>query len=100
MPKLLFSQRFIVPVYRGSGRHLLPTFAGDAAQSESFSHHSFSHGVHLCAATVALRYCIGESEGVEEEILKIKLEVKEMPSREVMGSANQFLKCLGQNSFV
>lgn len=93
MPKLLFSQRFIVPVYSGSGRHLLPLFAGDAAQSESFSNHSFSHGVHLCTATVALRYCcIGESEGVEEEILKIKLQVKGMTSREVMQSANQFLK--------
>lgn len=84
MPKLLLSQRFIVPVYCGSGRHLLPTFAGDAAQSESFSHHSFSHGVHLCAATVALRYCIWKSEGEEEETLKIKLVVKEMPSREVI----------------
>lgn len=93
MPKLLFSQRFIVPVYSGSGRHLLPLFAGDAAQLESFSNHSFGHGVHLCTATVALRYCgIGESEGVEEEILKIKLEVQGMPSREVMQSANQFLK--------
>lgn len=80
MPKLLLSQRFIVPIYRGSGRHLLPTFAGDAAQWESFSHHSFSLGVHLWAATVALRHYIGESEGVEEETLKMKLEVKEMLS--------------------
>lgn len=84
MPKFLLSQGSIVPVYRGSGRHLLPKFAGDAAQSESFSHHGFSHGFHLCAATMALRHCIRESEGEEEEILKIKLEVKEIPSREVI----------------
>lgn len=47
MSELLLSQRFEVPVHGGSGRDLLSSFAGDAAEQESFSGHGFSHGVHL-----------------------------------------------------
>lgn len=59
MPELLLSQRFEVPVYSGSGRHLLSFLTGDAAQQESFSCHGFSQGVHLRTAAVTLRHCRG-----------------------------------------
>lgn len=62
MPELLLSQRLEVPVYGGSGRDLLSSFAGDAAHQESSSGHGFSQGVHLCTAAMTLRHCREEEE--------------------------------------